>query len=342
MAAFETPAFAANLLFQVRSGQLLFGGTPSSARETLSGTLIGLELAAGLAGASARHQHYAGRVRRLEVLYRLAFDTVSVTSDPSLPRMRSVAAFRWLLERFGTHEDQTNERCAFPPMKRPLVAILRGVKPDEAEDIVSALIDNGMTAIEIPLNSPDPFRSIEIAVRKAPAEILVGAGTVLTLEAVERLHDVGGKLLVTPNVDPDIIAQARARGMVTMPGVFSPTEALLAAKAGASEPQILSGERTWSRGIAAIRAVLPADLMIAAVGGVSDKNFADYTKAGIVAFGLGSSLYKPGHDGSGSRRSRQGNDRRIRHRHSAGEVAAAGSSAPPALPAPRGWSKTSA
>ena len=109
----------------------------------------------------------------------------------------------------------------FPPMKRPLVAILRGVKPEETADIVSALIDSGMTAIEIPLNSPDPFRSIEIAVKHAPAGILVGAGTVLTLEAVERLHDVGGRLLVAPNVDPDIIARARARGMVTMPGVFT-------------------------------------------------------------------------------------------------------------------------
>src|SRR5262245_45638816 len=121
----------------------------------------------------------------------------------------------------------------FPPMKRPLVAILRGVRPDEAEGIVGVLIDSGMTAIEIPLNSPDPFRSIEIAVKRAAAGTLVGAGTVLTLEDVARLHDVGGRLMVSPNVDPEIIASARARGMVTMPGVFTPTEALLAAKAGA-------------------------------------------------------------------------------------------------------------
>src|SRR6476469_6182619 len=106
----------------------------------------------------------------------------------------------------------------FPPMKRPLVASLRGVRPEEAGDIVSVLIESGMTAIEIPLNSPDPFRSIEIAVRKAPAGILVGAGTVLTVDAVDRLHDSGGRLLVTPNVDIDVIARARAHGMVTMPG----------------------------------------------------------------------------------------------------------------------------
>ena len=182
----------------------------------------------------------------------------------------------------------------FPPMKRPLVAILRGVRPEETSDIVSALIDSGMTAIEIPLNSPDPFRSIEIAVRMSPAGILVGAGTVLTLEAVERLHDIGGRLLVAPNVDPEIIARARAHGMVTMPGVFTATEALLAARAGASCLKFFPASVLGAAGITAIRAVLPPDLMIAAVGGVSDRNFADYTRAGIVAFGLGSSLYKPG------------------------------------------------
>lgn len=182
----------------------------------------------------------------------------------------------------------------FPPMRRPLVAILRGVRPEETDGIVDVLIESGITAIEIPLNSPEPFRSIEIAVKKAPAGILVGAGTVLTVDAVNRLHDAGGRLLVTPNVDVEIIARARAHGMVTMPGVFTPTEALLAAKAGASSLKFFPASALGAAGITAIRAVLPAGLMIAAVGGVSDKNFADYVKAGIVAFGLGSSLYKPG------------------------------------------------
>jgi 2-dehydro-3-deoxyphosphogalactonate aldolase len=182
----------------------------------------------------------------------------------------------------------------FPPMRRPLVAILRGVRPDEAESIVDVLIENGMTAIEIPLNSPDPFRSIAIAVKKAPAEILIGAGTVLTSEDVERLHDVGGRLMVSPNVDPEVIVSARERGMVTMPGVFTATEALLAAKSGASALKFFPAGILGASGISAIRAVLPADLMIAAVGGISDKNFAEYTKTGIHAFGLGTSLYKPG------------------------------------------------
>jgi 2-dehydro-3-deoxyphosphogalactonate aldolase len=179
-------------------------------------------------------------------------------------------------------------------MKRPLIAILRGVKPEEAYGVVSALIENGMTAIEIPLNSPDPFRSIEIAVRMAPAGVLIGAGTVLTAEEVERLHDVGGKLLVAPNVDADVIARARQRGMVTMPGVLTPTEALLAARVGASSLKFFPASVLGASGISAIRAVLPPDMMIAAVGGISEKNFVEYTKTGVYAFGLGSSLYKPG------------------------------------------------
>ncbi|KJC59930.1 2-dehydro-3-deoxy-6-phosphogalactonate aldolase [Bradyrhizobium sp. LTSPM299] len=182
----------------------------------------------------------------------------------------------------------------FPPMKRPLVAILRGVRPDEADGIVSALIEAGMTAIEIPLNSPEPFRSIATAVKLAPVDVLIGAGTVLTTDQVDRLHDVGGRLMVSPNVDADALARAGARSMVTLPGVFSPTEALLAARAGASGLKFFPASVLGAAGITAIRAVLPPDLMIAAVGGVSDTNFAEYVKAGIRAFGLGGSLYKPG------------------------------------------------
>ncbi len=185
-------------------------------------------------------------------------------------------------------------RTPFPPMKRPLIAILRGIKPEETADIVGALIETGFTAIEIPLNSPEPFRSIEIAAKMAPADCLIGAGTVLTVEDVDRLDGAGGRLLVTPNVEPAVISRARDKGMVTMPGVFTATEALLAAKAGATGLKFFPAGALGASGITAIRAVLPPELVIAAVGGVSDKNFADYTKAGILAFGLGTSLYKPG------------------------------------------------
>lgn len=185
-------------------------------------------------------------------------------------------------------------RVPFPPMKRPLIAILRGIKPEETEAVVGVLIESGLTAIEIPLNSPDPFRSIEIAAKMAPADCLIGAGTVLTVEDVDRLDSAGGSLLVTPNVEPDVIVRARDKGMVTMPGVFTPTEALAAARAGATGLKFFPASVLGPSGITAIRAILPPELVVAAVGGVSDKNFADYTKAGILAFGLGGSLYKPG------------------------------------------------
>lgn len=186
------------------------------------------------------------------------------------------------------------DRIPFPPMKRPLIAILRGIKPEETADIIGVLVDAGLTAIEIPLNSPEPFRSIEIAAKAAPADCLIGAGTVLTVEDVDRLDSAGGRLLVTPNVEPAVISRGRDKGMVTMPGVFTATEALAAARAGATGLKFFPAGVLGASGITAIRAVLPPELVIAAVGGVSDKNFADYTKAGILAFGLGTSLYKPG------------------------------------------------
>lgn len=185
-------------------------------------------------------------------------------------------------------------RIPFPPVKRPLIAILRGLKPEETEAVIAQLIEAGLQAIEIPLNSPDPFRSIEIAAKMAPADCLIGAGTVLTTDDVARLDAAGGKLMVSPNADAEVIIAARLKNMVTMPGVLTPTEALVAAKAGATGLKFFPASVLGPSGINAIRTILPPDLLIAAVGGVSDKNFADYTKAGILAFGLGTSLYKPG------------------------------------------------
>ncbi|WP_416408210.1 2-dehydro-3-deoxy-6-phosphogalactonate aldolase [Agrobacterium rosae] len=185
-------------------------------------------------------------------------------------------------------------RIPFPEMKYPLVAILRGIRPEETEGVVSVLLESGLRAIEIPLNSPDAFRSIEIAAKLAPADALIGAGTVLTVEDVAKLDAAGGKLMVSPNVDVEVITAAREKGMVTMPGVLTPTEALLALKAGATGLKFFPASVLGPSGINAIRAILPKDTLVAAVGGVSDKNFSDYTSIGVTAFGLGSSLYKPG------------------------------------------------
>ncbi|MCY6382237.1 2-dehydro-3-deoxy-6-phosphogalactonate aldolase [Hoeflea prorocentri] len=184
----------------------------------------------------------------------------------------------------------------WPSLKRSLVAILRGLKPEETAEAVQALVDAGFEAIEIPLNSPEPFTSIKIAVDAAPAGCLIGAGTVLELADVERLAEAGGRLMVSPNVDPAVIRAASDCQMVTMPGVFTPTEALSAVKAGASGLKFFPASILGPSGITAIRAVLPAHVEIGAVGGVSHENYESYREAGIRTFGLGSSLYKPGMD----------------------------------------------
>jgi len=179
-------------------------------------------------------------------------------------------------------------------LRRKLVAILRGLAPQDAREVVSALLEAGFEAIEIPLNSPEPFRSIEIARKIAPKNCLIGAGTMLTVADVDHLHSAGGNLMVSPNVEPTVIRGARELGMVAVPGVFTATEALLAISAGASALKFFPASVLGPGGIGAIRAVLPAGTEIVAVGGVSDKDFDAYALAKINAFGLGSSLFRPG------------------------------------------------
>ncbi|MBJ6134320.1 2-dehydro-3-deoxy-6-phosphogalactonate aldolase [Ochrobactrum sp. Q0168] len=185
-------------------------------------------------------------------------------------------------------------RVAWPKLRYPLVAILRGIRADETEAIVEALIETGFEAIEIPLNSPGPFLSIGKAAKLAPANVLIGAGTVLSVEDVDRLNDVGGRLMVSPNVEPDVIRRAGGHGMVTMPGVFTPTEAFSAIRAGASALKFFPASVLGADGIKAVSAVLPKDIPVGAVGGVSESDFAAYVAAGVSCFGLGSSLYKAG------------------------------------------------
>lgn len=184
---------------------------------------------------------------------------------------------------------------AWPKLRRNLVAILRGVTPGEIAGIGEAIHEAGIDAIEVPLNSPDPFRSIETLAKRLPLA-LVGAGTVVRPDDVECLHEAGGQLLVSPNVDPDILARAAGFGMVTMPGVFTATEAFLAHHSGASALKFFPASVLGPSGISALKAVLPREVVVGVVGGVSDADFAAYAKVGVTAFGLGSSLYKPGLD----------------------------------------------
>lgn len=182
----------------------------------------------------------------------------------------------------------------FPKLRRNLVAILRGVRPDDAMAIGAAVFEAGIEAIEVPLNSPDPFRSIELLAKSLPHSALVGAGTVLTAGQVDSLHNAGGRLLVSPNIDPGVMERAKHHGMVTMPGVFTPTEAFLALSLGASALKFFPASALGPKGISAIKAVLPKETIIGAVGGVSEKDFFDYASIGVSTFGLGSSLYAPG------------------------------------------------
>ena len=181
----------------------------------------------------------------------------------------------------------------WPGLKRDLIAILRGLKPSEAEHIGEALIKAGITAIEVPLNSPDPFQSIAKLVKSFP-EALIGAGTVLTAKDADRLNDAGGTLMISPNIDADVMARARAHKFVSMPGVFTATEALLALKLGATGLKFFPASALGPNGIKALSAILPKGCRIGAVGGVSDADFASYGAIGVSTFGLGSSLYKPG------------------------------------------------
>ena len=187
-----------------------------------------------------------------------------------------------------------SDAVKWPTVKRQLVAILRGIRPDEAEAIVGVLVESGFELIEVPLNSPEPFASIERLAKRFGEEGLIGAGTVLTAADCARVADAGGRLMVAPNVDAEVVAMAKARRMVTMPGVFTPTEALLALRCGASALKFFPASVLGPSGVAAQLAVLPKDIVVGAVGGVSDQTFGPYVAAGIRVFGLGSSLYRPG------------------------------------------------
>lgn len=182
----------------------------------------------------------------------------------------------------------------WPSLKRSLVAIIRGITTDEVEPVLHALIEEGFEAIEIPLNSPQPWVSIERAVKLYGDQVLIGAGTVLNVDDVQKLADIGGRIMVSPNTDADVISHAASLGLITMPGCYTASEALLALRSGASALKFFPAGSLGPSGIAAIKTILPKDTVVGAVGGVSDQNFGDYARVGVRTFGIGSSLYKPG------------------------------------------------
>jgi 2-dehydro-3-deoxyphosphogalactonate aldolase len=170
--------------------------------------------------------------------------------------------------------------------RSPVVAILRGVKPDEVEAIVEALAESGIEIVEVPLNSPQPFDSIARISKRFGADMLVGAGTVMDTDAAQRVADAGGRLIVTPHADVTVTARAKSLGLFAVPGFFTPTEAFALLAAGADALKLFPAEAVSPAVLSAMRAVFPPDAAVLAVGGVSAANIAAWRKAGAAATAL--------------------------------------------------------
>jgi 2-dehydro-3-deoxyphosphogalactonate aldolase len=176
----------------------------------------------------------------------------------------------------------------------PLVAILRGIAPDEALPVAQALYDSGVLCVEVPLNSPRPLESIK-AIRDAfDGRMFVGAGTVLTTADVANVKAAGGEFIVSPNVNTDVIRATKAHALISLPGFFTPSEAFAAIEAGADALKLFPAEHAPPAYLRAMKAVLPPALPVLAVGGIDEDKFASYLAAGAAGFGLGSALYRPG------------------------------------------------
>ncbi|MFO1132138.1 MAG: 2-dehydro-3-deoxy-6-phosphogalactonate aldolase [Hyphomicrobiales bacterium] len=183
--------------------------------------------------------------------------------------------------------EQAAEACG-------IVAILRGVTVDEVAGIGDALHAAGIRIVEVPLNSPEPFRSIAALAARFQGRMVVGAGTVLDTYSVDRVKSAGGQISVSPDCNPAVIARAVEHGMIPLPGVFTPTEAFTAVRAGARHLKLFPAEAASPKTVKAWKAVLPGDVKLYAVGGVTPANMKDWAEAGCAGFGIGSNIYKPG------------------------------------------------
>ncbi len=178
--------------------------------------------------------------------------------------------------------------------QRQLIAILRGIHPSEAIDITQVLIDSGINKIEVPLNSPEPLKSIETMVKHFGDQAIFGAGTVLNSDQVDAVANTGASMIVSPNFNASVVARTKALNMLSYPGVLTPSECFNAIDAGADGLKIFPASTIGPSGVAAMAVVLPKTTPLFAVGGASASNFAQWLQAGIQGFGIGSALYKPG------------------------------------------------
>ncbi len=177
---------------------------------------------------------------------------------------------------------------------RHIIAILRGITPQETLEVCDALVLAGITMIEVPLNSPEALRSIKDAAKVFDGRALVGAGTVLNRSDVDAVADAGGRFVVSPDTNPAVIGATLERGMTSYPGVFTPSDAFTAIRSGATGLKFFPAEVLGPKGIKAMKAVLPPELPLYAVGGANPDNFAEYFAAGCAGFGLGTYIFKPG------------------------------------------------
>ena len=178
--------------------------------------------------------------------------------------------------------------------RTPLIAILRGIRPEEVLEVGAMLVQSGFCLIEVPLNSPEPFESIARLVQAFGDRVLIGAGTVLTPHQVEKISVAGGRLVVLPHADARVVQAAKERGMFVVPGFSTPTEAFRMIEAGADALKLFPAEAHPPGVLRALRAVLPRDMPVLPVGGITSHNMAQYWEAGADGFGLGSALYKSG------------------------------------------------
>lgn len=176
----------------------------------------------------------------------------------------------------------------------PLIAILRGIEPKNAEAVGDVLVEAGFTLIEVPLNSPEPFKSIEMLAKRLGSKAVIGAGTVLTPQDVQSVKSAGGRMVVSPNTDPGVIEATVASEMASLPGYATVSEAFTAISAGAHVLKLFPAEGTNPAALKAQLAVIPKSSPIAVVGGISEQSFGPWLAAGAQGFGLGSALYKPG------------------------------------------------
>jgi 2-dehydro-3-deoxyphosphogalactonate aldolase len=187
-----------------------------------------------------------------------------------------------LLSQFNAHMDSL-----------PLVAILRGLKPEEALSVGQAIVNAGFHILEVPLNSPDPLRSIQILAEAFPLA-LVGAGTVTTAQQVRNIKAAGGQLIISPHLDDNVVCEAVNQGLISMPGVATPSEAFRAIALGAHGLKLFPAEMISPAVVKSMRAVLPTHMKLIPVGGIGIHNMADYRKSGASGFGIGSALFAPG------------------------------------------------